>query len=87
MFVCVVIHRTSQESLGLFRAATKKSSWPAVRKALRLLEEKEKVDLKAPNDFNFAYSGYAPLSVRLVELAAKPVRVLCVGFGVIRFLG
>ncbi len=63
------------EILGMFRPASKKSVWPTIRKTLKLLEEKEKIDLKQPNDINFTYSGYAPLSVRLVELAARPVCV------------
>jgi len=41
------------------------------KKALRLVEEKDKVELKNPTDITYSYQGYAPLSVRLVELAAK----------------
>jgi len=59
------------ESLGMFRPQPKRNNWPTVKKALRLLEEKDKVELKNPSDITYAYQGYAPLSVRLIEYAAK----------------
>jgi hypothetical protein len=58
------------EKLGLF-ARPKRSNWPALRKALRLVMDRDKVNLEQPNDISYVYSGYAPLSVRLIELASK----------------
>lgn len=58
------------QRLGLLvKAPSGGASWPAARKALRLLPDG--VDDAAPNDVAFAYSGYAPLSVRLVQAACQ----------------
>jgi len=59
------------EMLGMFRALTKKNNWQQIKKSLKLVQDKDKVELKNPTDITYAYSGYGPLSVRLVELAAK----------------
>lgn len=61
---------TNLEKMGLFRAATGKSPWGAIRKALHLVDEN--VDLRDPQDFHHVFSGYAPLLVRLVEHACQP---------------
>ena len=45
------------------------SSWTTIRKALGLINEN--IDVHAPDDISYVSSGYAPLSVRLVEVAAK----------------
>jgi len=63
------------ESLGLFNKQVKKTNWPAIKKALRLFTPKDKIpnsELATPTDINFTFDGYAPLSVRLVEVASKP---------------
>lgn len=57
------------EKLGLFKKQVRRPIWPSLRKVLRLLPEE--VNLSHPTDINFAYNGYAPLSVRIVELAAR----------------
>jgi len=59
------------EKLG-FLKPTARNVWPALRKALRLVVDREKINFEQPNDISYTYSGYAPLSVRLVELASKP---------------
>jgi hypothetical protein len=51
----------------------KRNIWPAVRKGLRLTSERDKVDLQAPKDFHHVITGYSPLSVRLIEIASRPV--------------
>ncbi len=47
-----------------------RSNFPALKRALRLLVEG--TDDAPPDDIAYTYSGYAPLSVRLVEQAVKP---------------
>ncbi len=59
---------------GLFqRREGRRSSFPAAKAAFRLLlQEGEAFDGAAPTDIHFAYAGYAPLSVRLVQQAVGP---------------
>jgi len=58
------------EKLGLFKKQVRRMLWPTLKKVLKLLPEGD-VNLSNPTDINFAYNGYAPLSVRLVEMAAR----------------
>jgi len=61
--------------------ASTKLPYSAIRKQLRLLiEESEGGSDAAPNDISYVYSGYAPLSVRLVQCVAQMNGVLA-GFG------
>ncbi|OLL23163.1 Vacuolar protein sorting-associated protein 33A [Neolecta irregularis DAH-3] len=55
------------EKAGLLkpRSPNAKSAWPLLRKALRLIVDD--VDDHDPQDIAYVYSGYAPLSVRLVQ--------------------
>lgn len=46
-----------------------KSTFGTLKRGLRLLVED--IDDKDPSDIAYVYSGYAPLSVRLVEAAVK----------------
>lgn len=55
--------------LGLLAKAPASTSFGAARKSLRLLVDD--VDDAAPQDMAYVYSGYAPLSVRLVQVAAQ----------------
>ncbi len=56
----------------LAKAPARSSTFPALRKALRLLVDD--IDEQAPSDISYVYSGYAPLSIRLVQcIAQKPV--------------
>jgi len=64
------------ERLGMFNKSQKKSNWGTVKSKLNLvnpqLKEKE-FDYSTPKDISFTYNGYAPLAVRLVELAGTPM--------------
>ena len=71
--VWIEISGVSQESIGIFNPLKKKSPWPVLRKALRLVTPREQVKLENPEDINFIFGGYAPLAVRLVELANTTV--------------
>jgi len=57
------------EKVGLLRYQQGKSSWHAIKRHFNLLVE----DGAAEQDISYAYSGYAPLSVRLVQMTkSKP---------------
>ena len=56
------------EQVGLLKAATVKS-YATVRKSLELVVED--VHEQNPNDIAYAYSGYAPLSVRLAQFLSR----------------
>eukprot|EP00727_Mastigamoeba_balamuthi_P009151 m51a1_g4859 putative vacuolar protein sorting-associated protein 33a (626) ;mRNA; r:312763-315702 len=60
------------ERLGLLRRQDGKAplGFAALRKSLRLVVDD--VCEARPNDIAYAFSGYAPLSVRLVEAMARP---------------
>lgn len=55
--------------LGLLTKTPASTSFGAARKNLRLLVDD--VDDASPEDIAYVYSGYAPLSVRLVQVAAQ----------------
>ena len=57
----------SVEKAGLLLTKTThtKSVFPSLRKALRLIVDE--VDEQKPDDIAYVYSGYAPLSIRLVQ--------------------
>jgi len=60
-------------------AQTYKLPLSNVRKSLRLLSddsEPEPALEKQPNDINYVYSGYAPLSIRLVQCVAQKGAIL-----------
>jgi hypothetical protein len=63
------------ERLGMFNKSQKKSNWGTVKNKLGLLtptlKEKE-LDYSTPKDISFTYNGYAPLAIRLIELASQP---------------
>lgn len=48
-----------------------------LRKALRLIVDD--IDDAAPNDISYVYSGYAPLSIRLVQCITQKNAILSVG--------
>jgi hypothetical protein len=50
-----------------------------VRKALRLIVDD--IDDAAPNDISYVYSGYAPLSIRLVQCVTQKNAILSVAAG------
>ena len=51
-----------------------KGGFASVRKALRLINDD--VDERAPADISYVYSGYAPLSIRLVQAVAQKEALL-----------
>eukprot|EP00667_Euglena_gracilis_P006305 EG_transcript_6353 len=58
------------EKAGILRRQEGRSNFPTLKKALRLLVRD--IDESNPSDIAYVYSGYAPMSVRLVEAALKP---------------
>uniref|UniRef100_A0A8C4NL75 VPS33A core subunit of CORVET and HOPS complexes n=1 Tax=Eptatretus burgeri TaxID=7764 RepID=A0A8C4NL75_EPTBU len=59
------------EKVGLLRGQIGgRNPFPILRKTLRL--QLSEVNEKNPNDISYVYSGYAPLSVRLVQFLARP---------------
>ncbi|EIW71667.1 hypothetical protein TREMEDRAFT_27638 [Tremella mesenterica DSM 1558] len=72
----------SLEKLGLLVKSPSLSSqpFPTLRKSLRLVVDD--VDDTKPNDISYVYSGYAPISVRLVQCAVQKNAVLSTGMGV-----
>jgi hypothetical protein len=57
------------EKAGLVTRQETKSNWQAIKKGLNLVPE-ENNDM-SPTDISYVYSGYAPLSIRLVQNALK----------------
>lgn len=57
------------QDLGLLLRAPAPAPFATVRKPLRLITND--VDDANPTDISFGYSGYAPLSIRLVQAAAQ----------------
>jgi len=54
--------------VGLFKKYDgSKNTYPSVRKNLKLIVDD--VDEHNPNDISYVYSGYAPISVRLIQCA------------------
>ncbi|KAI7840820.1 hypothetical protein COHA_005466 [Chlorella ohadii] len=62
---------TSLAKAGLLqRREGRRSAFPAAKQQLRLLlQEGEAIDESDPKDIHYAFAGYAPLSVRLVQQA------------------
>ncbi|GAK64480.1 vacuolar protein sorting 33A [Moesziomyces antarcticus] len=54
-----------------------RGGFASVRRSLRLINDD--VDERAPSDISYVYSGYAPLSVRLVQAVAQKEALLDVG--------
>ncbi|MCO5589391.1 hypothetical protein L7F22_043358 [Adiantum nelumboides] len=65
-----IILLSNLEKAGLLKKQEGKNNiWPHLVKALTLVVED--VDDANPNDIAYVFSGYAPLSVRIVEIALK----------------
>jgi len=58
------------EKLQLFKKQEGKNNYNVLRKQLNLIVED--TDENNPTDISFVYSGYAPMSVRLIQQAFKP---------------
>ena len=61
-------------SLLVQSPSTKPQPFPALRKSLRLIVDD--IDDAAPNDISYVYSGYAPLSIRLVQCITQKNAIL-----------
>ncbi|CAJ1955019.1 unnamed protein product [Sphenostylis stenocarpa] len=57
------------EKAGLFKKQESKSNWLTIKRALQLVVED--TDTANPNDIAYVFSGYAPLSIRLVQHAIR----------------
>ncbi|XP_043706127.1 vacuolar protein-sorting-associated protein 33 homolog isoform X2 [Telopea speciosissima] len=57
------------EKAGLFKKQDMKTNWPTIKRALQLIVED--TDTANPNDIAYVFSGYAPLSIRLVQHAVR----------------
>ncbi|OAY28803.1 vacuolar protein-sorting-associated protein 33 homolog [Manihot esculenta] len=57
------------EKAGLLKKQETKSNWLTVKRALQLVVED--TDTANPNDISYVFSGYAPLSIRLVQHAVR----------------
>ncbi|KAF1860356.1 hypothetical protein Lal_00037695 [Lupinus albus] len=57
------------EKAGLFKKQETKSNWLTIKRALQLVVED--TDTANPNDIAYVFSGYAPLSIRLVQHAIR----------------
>ncbi|KAK4835833.1 hypothetical protein QYF36_015086 [Acer negundo] len=57
------------EKAGLLRKQEAKSNWLTVKRALQLVVED--TDTASPNDISYVFSGYAPLSIRLIQNAVR----------------
>ncbi|KAK7268246.1 hypothetical protein RIF29_20941 [Crotalaria pallida] len=57
------------EKAGLFKKQETKNNWPTIKRALQLVVED--TDTANPNDIAYVFSGYAPLSIRLVQHAIR----------------
>ncbi|KAK3539155.1 hypothetical protein QTP86_026972 [Hemibagrus guttatus] len=59
------------EKVGLLKPqTTTRNNYPTIRKTLKLWMED--ANEQNPNDISYVYSGYAPLSVRLTQVLARP---------------
>ncbi|OIT26365.1 PREDICTED: vacuolar protein-sorting-associated protein 33 homolog [Nicotiana attenuata] len=57
------------EKSGLLKKQETKSNWITIKRALQLIVED--IDTANPNDISYVFSGYAPLSIRLVQHAIR----------------
>ena len=63
-----VLTEPSGSDAGLLAKQEGRASFPALKKGLRLL--RQGIDNHDPSDVAYLYNGYAPISIRLVRLAA-----------------
>ncbi|XP_044508598.1 vacuolar protein-sorting-associated protein 33 homolog [Mangifera indica] len=57
------------EKAGLLKKQESKSNWLTIKRALQLVVED--TNTANPNDISYVFSGYAPLSIRLVQNALR----------------
>ncbi|ELT89435.1 hypothetical protein CAPTEDRAFT_101629 [Capitella teleta] len=63
----ITLHNLEKAGLLKIQGAR---TYPTLRKTLKLIVEE--VNEQNPNDISYVYSGYAPLSVRLAQIAHRP---------------
>ncbi|XP_010557601.1 PREDICTED: vacuolar protein-sorting-associated protein 33 homolog isoform X2 [Tarenaya hassleriana] len=64
-----IVTLNNLEKAGLFKKQEFKSNWQTVKRSLQLVVED--TDTANPNDISYVFSGYAPLSIRLVQQAIR----------------
>ncbi|KAJ7970493.1 Vacuolar protein-sorting-associated protein 33-like protein [Quillaja saponaria] len=57
------------EKAGLLKKQESKSNWLTIKRALQLVVDD--TDTANPNDISYVFSGYAPLSIRLIQQAVR----------------
>ncbi|CAL5035573.1 unnamed protein product [Urochloa decumbens] len=57
------------EKAGLFKKQESRSNWVGITRALQLIVDVN--DTASPSDISYIFSGYAPLSIRLVQHAVR----------------
>ncbi|XP_068641140.1 vacuolar protein-sorting-associated protein 33 homolog [Aristolochia californica] len=57
------------EKVGLLKKQESKTYWPTIKRSLQLVVDD--TDTANPNDIAYVFSGYAPLSIRLVQHAVR----------------
>lgn len=57
------------EKAGLFKKQESKTNWLTIKRTLQLVVED--TDTANPNDIAYVFSGYAPLSIRLIQHAIR----------------
>ncbi|KAF5467073.1 hypothetical protein F2P56_016935 [Juglans regia] len=57
------------EKAGLLKKQETKSNWLTIKRALQLVVDD--TDTANPNDIAYVFSGYAPLSIRLIQHAVR----------------
>ncbi|XP_043924530.1 vacuolar protein sorting-associated protein 33A [Protopterus annectens] len=66
-----ILTLSNLEKAGLLKLQTaSRNNYPTIRKTLRLWMDD--INEQYPNDISYVYSGYAPLSVRLAQILARP---------------
>ena len=55
----------AEEKMKLFRKKQGKFDWEKIKREFTLINEE--VDVENPIDISYVYSGYAPLSVKIIE--------------------
>ncbi|KAG9451141.1 hypothetical protein H6P81_011106 [Aristolochia fimbriata] len=57
------------EKVGLLKKQESKTYWPTIKRSLQLVVDD--TDTANPNDIAYVFSGYAPLSIRLIQHAVR----------------
>lgn len=60
-----ILTLSNLEKAGLLKKQEGKNTWSSLIKSFKLI--KEDVNQRVPDDIAYAYAGYAPLSIRLIE--------------------